>query len=57
MHSVVPLGGSHARLIGVVTVAGNGCSGFYTDPGTLPDADALADDLRAAMDDPLALLA
>jgi diacylglycerol O-acyltransferase / wax synthase len=51
VHSAVPLGAAHALSIGVVTVARNVCFGISSDPSTLPDADALADDLDASLDE------
>jgi WS/DGAT/MGAT family acyltransferase len=54
VHSAVPLAGRHALSIGVVTVAGNACLGITADPHTLPDADALATDLDAELDELLA---
>jgi diacylglycerol O-acyltransferase len=55
VHSAVPLGARHALSIGVVTVAGNACFGISSDPATLPDADALAGDLDASLDELLEL--
>ncbi|MEO8689260.1 MAG: wax ester/triacylglycerol synthase family O-acyltransferase [Solirubrobacteraceae bacterium] len=54
VHSAVPLAGRHALSIGVVTVAGQVCFGVLADATTLPDADALGDDLDAAFDELLA---
>jgi diacylglycerol O-acyltransferase len=51
VHSAVPLAGSHALSIGVVTVAGHVCFGIYADAATLPDADALGADLDDAVDE------
>ncbi len=51
VHSAVPLAGRHAVSIGVVTVAGQACFGIYADAETLPDADALAADVHAALDE------
>jgi diacylglycerol O-acyltransferase / wax synthase len=51
VHSAVPLAGRHAVSIGVVTVAGNACFGVTTDAASLPDADALAADVDAAVDE------
>jgi WS/DGAT/MGAT family acyltransferase len=51
VHSAVPLAGRHALSIGVVTVAGSACFGVTADPATLPDADELAGDLDAALDE------
>jgi WS/DGAT/MGAT family acyltransferase len=54
LYSAVPLAGRHALSIGILMVAGRVCFGIYTDPVTLPDADALAEDLNAALDELLA---
>jgi diacylglycerol O-acyltransferase len=54
VHSAVPLAARHALSIGVVTVAGNACFAVTADAHTLPDADALAGDLDAALDELLA---
>jgi diacylglycerol O-acyltransferase / wax synthase len=51
VHSAVPLAGRHALSIGVVTVARNACFGITADAGALPDADALAPALEAALDE------
>jgi hypothetical protein len=51
VHSAVPLAGRHALSIGIVTVARNACFGITADASTLPDADALAAGLDAAMDE------
>ena len=51
VHSAVPLAGRHGLSIGVVTVAGNACLGITADRRTLPDVDALAGDLDAALDE------
>jgi diacylglycerol O-acyltransferase / wax synthase len=48
VHSAVPLAGSHALSIGVVTAAGHVGFGICADTATLPDADALAGDLDDA---------
>jgi len=55
VHSAVPLGARHSLSIGVVTVAGNACFGISTDPAALPDADVLAQDLDASLDELLEL--
>jgi diacylglycerol O-acyltransferase / wax synthase len=54
VHSAIPLAGRHALSIGVVMVAGQVCFGLLADTATLPDADALAEDLDAAFDELLA---
>jgi diacylglycerol O-acyltransferase len=51
VHPAVPLAGRHALSIGVVTVAGSACFAVTADPATLPDADELAGDLDAALDE------
>ena len=51
VHSAVPLAARHALSIGVVMVAGNACFGISADPSTLPDADDLASDLDASLDE------
>jgi diacylglycerol O-acyltransferase / wax synthase len=51
VHSAVPLASRHAVSVGVVTVAGNACFGVTADPEVLPDADRLAGDLDAAIDE------
>ena len=51
VHSAVPLAGRHALSIGVVTAARNACFGVTADPELLPDADELAADLGAALDE------
>jgi WS/DGAT/MGAT family acyltransferase len=57
VHSAVPLSERHALSIGVVMVARNACFGIYADAETLPDADALRDDLDAAFDELLSAAA
>ena len=57
VHSAVPLAGRHALSIGVVMVAGQACFGIYADAATLPDADALGEDLDAAFDELVAAAA
>jgi diacylglycerol O-acyltransferase / wax synthase len=51
VHSAVPLAGRHGLSIGVVTAARNACFGVTADPELLPDADHLADDLDAALEE------
>jgi WS/DGAT/MGAT family acyltransferase len=51
VHSAIPLTGRHALSIGVVTVAGSACFGLTVDADALPDADGLAADLDAAIDE------
>jgi len=57
IHPAVPLADRHAVSIGVVMAAGRACFGLYADAQTLPDADALAADLDAALDELLGLSA
>jgi WS/DGAT/MGAT family acyltransferase len=54
VHCAVPLAERHALSIGVVVVAGRVCFGIYADAETLPDADALREDLDAAFEELLA---
>jgi WS/DGAT/MGAT family acyltransferase len=51
LHPAVPLADRHALSIGVATVAGRACFGLYADKATLPDADALAADLDASIEE------
>jgi WS/DGAT/MGAT family acyltransferase len=51
VHSAIPLTGRHALSIGIVTVAGSACFGVIADADALPDADLLAADLDAALDE------
>jgi WS/DGAT/MGAT family acyltransferase len=51
---VVPLADDHALSIGVCSVGLDACFGLYADRETLPDADRLAADLDAAVDELLA---
>ncbi len=53
---VVPLSNRHALSVGMTTIGEQACFGLYADPETLPDADALAGDLDAAIDELLATL-
>jgi WS/DGAT/MGAT family acyltransferase len=55
VHSAVPLPERHALSIGAVMVAGSACIAVYADAETLPDADALGDDLHVAFDELVAL--
>ena len=57
IHSAVPLADRHALSIGVLMVAGRACFGLLADTATLPDADALAGDLDAAIDELLSAAA
>ena len=50
-YPVVPLSERHALSIGMTTIGDQACFGLYADPETLPDADALARDLDAALDE------
>jgi hypothetical protein len=49
IYPVVPLAERHALSIGMTTVEDRACFGLYADEETLPDADALAGDVRAAV--------
>jgi diacylglycerol O-acyltransferase len=51
IHSAVPLAARHALSIGVLTVAGKACFSLYADAETLPDADLVAGELEAALDE------
>jgi diacylglycerol O-acyltransferase / wax synthase len=48
---VVPLSDRHALSIGMTTIGDQACFGLYADPEVLPDADSLARDLAAAIDE------
>ena len=48
---VVPLSDRHALSVGMTTIGDDACFGLYADTETLPDADALALDLHAALDE------
>jgi hypothetical protein len=50
-YPVVPLSARHALSVGMTTIGDHACFGLLTDPETLPDSDALADDLDAALDE------
>jgi diacylglycerol O-acyltransferase / wax synthase len=50
-YPVVPLSARHAVSIGMTTIGDQACFGLYADAETLPDADALARDLDAAVDE------
>jgi diacylglycerol O-acyltransferase / wax synthase len=50
-YPVVPLSEHHGLSIGMTTIGDDACFGLYADPETLPDADALALDLHAALDE------
>jgi diacylglycerol O-acyltransferase / wax synthase len=54
IHPAVPLAAGHGLSIGVCTVGGDACFGFYADRVALPDAPALAADLDGAVDELLA---
>jgi hypothetical protein len=51
IHPAVPLAAGHALSIGVCTVGGDACFGFYADRVLLPHAGELAGDLGAAVDE------
>jgi hypothetical protein len=50
-YPVVPLAECHALSIGVTTIRDSACFGLYADRKTLPDAQALADHIDAAIDE------
>jgi diacylglycerol O-acyltransferase len=50
-YPVVPLSDRHALSIGMTTIGDDACFGLYADPETLPDADLLALDLHAELDE------
>jgi diacylglycerol O-acyltransferase len=50
-YPVVPLSARHALSVGMTTIGDHACFGLYADAETLPDSDALADDLDAALDE------
>ena len=50
-YPVVPLSARHALSVGMTTIGDHACFGLYADPETLPDSDALALDLDAALDE------
>ena len=50
-YPVVPLSDGHALSVGMTTIGDDACFGLYADPEMLPDADALALDLDAALDE------
>jgi WS/DGAT/MGAT family acyltransferase len=50
-YPVVPLSEGHSLSVGMTTIGDDACFGLYTDPELLPDADALALDLGAALDE------
>jgi diacylglycerol O-acyltransferase len=51
IHPAVPLAAGHALSIGVCTVGGDACFGFYADRVALPHAEQLEADLHAAVDE------
>ena len=51
IHPAVPLAAGHALSIGVCTVGGDACFGFYADRIALPGADELAGDLDGAVEE------
>jgi len=50
-YPVVPLSDRHALSVGMTTIGDHACFGLHADPGQLPDADLLAGDLDAAIDE------
>jgi WS/DGAT/MGAT family acyltransferase len=53
-YPVVPLADRHALSVGFTSVGDRGCFGLYADRMSLPDADVLAGDIDAALDELLA---
>lgn len=53
-YPVVPLSDEHAVSVGMTTVDGRACFGVYADRGSMPDPDALAQDVDAAVGELLA---
>jgi diacylglycerol O-acyltransferase / wax synthase len=51
VYPVVPLSDNHALSIGMTTVGDEAFFGIYTDRGSVPDADALAECLDEALDE------
>ena len=51
IHPAVPLAAGHALSIGVCTVGGDACFGFYADRIALPGAAELAGDLDGAVEE------
>jgi WS/DGAT/MGAT family acyltransferase len=54
-YPVVPLADGHALAVGVTTICDQACFGLYADRRALPDADLLAEDLDAAVEELLEL--
>lgn len=50
-YPVVPLADRHALSIGVINVGDRLCFGVYADRSSLPDADAVADDVEESIDE------
>jgi hypothetical protein len=55
-YPVVPLADRHALSIGFTSVDGGAFFGVYADRDSIPDADRLATDLGAALDELMALV-
>jgi WS/DGAT/MGAT family acyltransferase len=53
-YPVVPLADRHALSIGFTSIAGGAYFGVYADRDSVPDADRLAEDIGAALDELLA---
>ena len=51
IHPAVPLAAGHALSVGVCTVGGDACFGFYADRIVLPGAAELAGDLDGAVEE------
>jgi diacylglycerol O-acyltransferase / wax synthase len=50
-YPVVPLSERHGLSVGMTTIGDHACFGLYADPEMLPDADELARDLDASIDE------
>ena len=50
-YPVVPLSDGHGLSVGMTTIGDDACFGLYADPETVPDADLLALDLHASLDE------
>jgi diacylglycerol O-acyltransferase / wax synthase len=53
-YPVVPIADRHALSIGMTTIGDKACFGLYAAQDTLPDADRLADEVDASIDELLA---
>jgi hypothetical protein len=50
-YPVVPIADEHALSIGMTTVRDNAFFGLYADSEALPDADRLAEEIDASIDE------